>query len=232
MVQKILEIITKTWFGNYKPGPHNYEDELKLVLRCWIGTSLNFIINVCMIGVISANSSSTTTFGRTAQNEKGLRTLDEHHRQWFAIMAQPDAYLLQRMVLQWWNNETDSGKLASAWVSILLCCFIGWTQKLIFFRAMEFQIRPDEFTMVGVESLSKMEHLQYLYMYMSVYYSVYPQISGVELLVHAAGRVPNLVEFDFYTELPCLAKQDTGHFDELYGELYPNKNITIRQKIE
>jgi hypothetical protein len=90
------------------------------------------------------------------------------------------------------------------------------------FRGMEFYITPEFFSMAGVESLAKMTHLKYLYM--NVAEEAGPDVTGAaELLVHSAGRIPNLVKFDFDYMLK------SWEFIKLYGDTYPNKNLTIRQ---
>lgn len=75
---------------------------------------------------------------------------------------------------------------------------------------MKFDISPASFTKVGVESLSKMEHLKYLCIKVSdEAWNV--KTCKPKLFVHAAGRVPNLVQFDFsfcnefsWSAKPCI----------------------------
>jgi hypothetical protein len=87
---------------------------------------------------------------------------------------------------------------------------------------MEFYISPEFFTLAGVEFLAKMKHLKYLYI--NVAEEASPGTTGAaELLVHSVGRVPNLVKFDFDYMLK------SWEFIKLYGDLYPNKNLMIRQ---
>lgn len=87
---------------------------------------------------------------------------------------------------------------------------------------MEFYISPEFFTLAGVEFLAKMKQLKYLYI--NVAEEASPgQIGTAELLAHCAGRAPNLVKFDFDYMLK------SWEFIKLYGQLYPNKNLQIRQ---
>jgi hypothetical protein len=77
-----------------------------------------------------------------------------------------------------------------------------------------------EFTMAGVECLAKMQQLKYIYIKVD---EGNGPVGETKLLVHIAGRVPNLkkIEFEFDTIR-------NWKFVELYGDLYPDKNLLVR----
>lgn len=89
---------------------------------------------------------------------------------------------------------------------------------------MEFVVCFRDFTQSSVESLAKMKHLKYLFI--NVAEGKAAMKSGkteeAELLVHAAGRVPNLVKVDFDF------KRGGWEFIKAYGQHYPEKNLIIR----
>jgi hypothetical protein len=77
------------------------------------------------------------------------------------------------------------------------------------------------FTQTGVESLAKMKQLKFLYI--NVDAENRPN-GEIQLLVDIAGRVPNLKKIDFEFD-----QTKSWKFVQLYGQLYPNKNILIHQ---
>lgn len=88
---------------------------------------------------------------------------------------------------------------------------------------MEFSVSTWDFTLKGVESLAKMKHLKYLCIKVDKKNNGAQAIEEAELLVHAAGRVPNLLKVDF-----DFNKKGSWEFVKLYGELFPDKHLLIR----
>jgi hypothetical protein len=90
---------------------------------------------------------------------------------------------------------------------------------------MEFQM-SSVFTMAGVENLAKMKQLKYVYIKVDddEDNEAETSIGDAKLLVQIAGRVPNLVKVDF-----DFNKRKSWEFVQLYGQLYPDKNLLICQ---
>jgi len=83
---------------------------------------------------------------------------------------------------------------------------------------MEFLVSPYLFSMEGVEHLSKMEHLKYLF----INVAEGDTDDVLQILVHSAGKVPHLQKFDFDDMLRSNSK-----FIQLYGQNYPDKKLHI-----
>ena len=89
---------------------------------------------------------------------------------------------------------------------------------------------PSGFTQAGVESLAKMKQLKYMHVKLQDIRSYYDEDSFLlygmllAMLTLIAGRVPNLIiaDFDFENLKSWL-------FIMKYGELFPDKNLMIRQ---
>jgi hypothetical protein len=85
---------------------------------------------------------------------------------------------------------------------------------------MEFQM-SSTFTQTSVDSLATMKQLKYMY----IKVDEGPYINDeATMLVHIAGRVPNLVKVDF-----DFNKGESWRFVELYGQVYPDKDLLICQ---
>ena len=77
------------------------------------------------------------------------------------------------------------------------------------------------FTQTSVDSLATMKQLKYLYIKVDEGSEINDE---AKMLVHIAGRVPNLVKVDF-----DFNKGESWRFVELYGQVYPDKDLLICQ---